>query len=60
MIRIDETAVSDFELVHATIRSAPKRMAIPGLPVEPEPEFINCSCGSVLGTSNTDKEHRYQ
>jgi hypothetical protein len=53
MIRIDEAAVPDLDLVHATISSAAEGMAVPELPVEPDPKFI-IMCRPLLGTSHVD------
>jgi hypothetical protein len=55
-IRIDETAVSGFNLVQATINSATEGMAVPELAVDPDPEFILGAL--VLGVSKADKERR--
>jgi len=60
MTRKNEATISCLDLVHATVRSAAERMAVSELPVEPEPEFIRCVCGSVLGASDANKERRYQ
>src|ERR1700722_10620787 len=56
-IREDQTAVSGLDLVHATINSAAEGMAIPELPLEPNPKFI-IVCGPLLGTSKVEKKRR--